>query len=215
MNDQQSDSLNSSIQQAIQRPQLYWNRDGIPEIVMGALWIVWSVTVALPVLFPRSRIAMITFGIFVVTIVLSGVFMGRVIVWWKERVTFPRTGYFEPRKPKNSHKLAAWAAAVIVAIAFAMVVRFSGPSIREWLPASMGVVISLVLLRLGWRMESRRLMSLSPMVAAAAFATLPLGGGEISTSAVLLCAGLICVIDGMMVHRSYLKAHPAPVGEEL
>jgi hypothetical protein len=62
-------------------------------------------------------------------------------------------------------------------------------------------------------MDSSRLMALSPLVAVAAFATLPLGGGEISTAAVLFCAGLICVFDGMILHRSYLKAHPQPAGD--
>lgn len=213
MSNRENIELNSSIERAIQRPQLYWNGDGIPEMIVGGLWIVWGATVALPVLFPHSRIALITFTIFLLTIVLSSIWMGRVIRWWKERVTYPRTGYIEPKKPEKSVKLAAWIAAVIVAIAFGMAVRVSGPSIRIWLPASMGVVIALSLLRMGWKLESRRLMLLSPLVAAAAFATLPLGGGEISTAAVLLCAGLICVIDGMMVHQSYLKAHPAPVGE--
>ncbi len=213
MSERENMELNSSIEQAIQRPQLYWNGDGIPETIMGANWILWGVTVALPVLFPHSRIAMVAFAIFLLSIAATAIFMGPVIRWWKERVTYRRTGYLEFRKPTAGRRLAWAIAAVIVAIGFGMVVRFSGPSIREWLPASMGVVISLVLLRMGWRVDSKRLMALSPLVAAAAFATLPLGGGEISTAAVLLCAGLICVFDGMIVHRSYLKAHPAAVGE--
>lgn len=215
MTDRENVELNASIDQAIHRPRLYWNGDGIPETIMGANWILWGTTVAIPVLFPHSRIAMGAFAIFLLSIVATAVFMGRVIHWWKERVTYPRTGYIEPKTPKKSTKLAFWIAAVIVAIGFGMVVRFSGPSIREWLPASMGVVISLALLRMGWKMDSRRLMSLSPLVAAVAFAGLPLGGGEISTSAVLFAAGLICVIDGMIVHLSYLKTHPVPLGDQL
>ena len=36
------------------RPHRYWNVDGLPEIVMGALWVLWGLAFLSPDLFLKG-----------------------------------------------------------------------------------------------------------------------------------------------------------------
>ena len=37
------------------RPQQYWNIDGLPEVVMGGLWIIWGLASLIPDFLPKGR----------------------------------------------------------------------------------------------------------------------------------------------------------------
>src|SRR5512146_2044148 len=91
------------IEERIHRPTRYWFVDGIPEAVIGGFWLLCSLGILGAELVLHHR----GFGYLAAAFVYGTVAIGllfpfllpRIIRRWKERVTYPRTGYVEPRRP--------------------------------------------------------------------------------------------------------------------
>jgi hypothetical protein len=201
------------IEEAIKQPKRYWNADGIPEIVMGCFWVLWSAAVLLPVLIPNSNVVRYRAVGLIVAMVAAGFLMPRIIRAWKQKVTYPRTGYVELRKPSSALKIAVIAIAGATAFGIALLSR-GGSGIREWMPILLGILMSGSLVQVAWSTRSARLAILSPSITVAAVITTAMRlTFDLSVGVILLASGAVCVVDGLISLRGYLKAHPAPAGE--
>ncbi len=199
------------LQHATERSQRYWISDGIPLIVMGVFWLTWGLALLLPVVFPGHAIARLSSFVFIAAMALAGFLMKPLIHRWKERVTFPRTGYIELRQPSKAFRFAVVILAGAVAFVLALLVRFEDRTLREWQPLILGLVLAAGVLHAAWKMRSLRLALLSPVVVAAAVYGFVLRQYEdLSYALIMLSAGSICVLEGALLLRSYLHAHPMP-----
>lgn len=206
--------IQDPLQHALDRSQRYWISDGIPEIVMGGFWLIWGSVVLLPTLFPKRAPARLMQVLLIVAMSAAGLLMKRLIHGWKERVTFPRTGYIELRQPSTLLRYGVPVLAFVIAVAFAVLVRFSDRSVLEWMPLGLGLLLAIGMLQASWKMRTVRLAVFSVVVAAVAIAVSVLRLQEDRSIALtLLTAGLACVADGLLVLRSYKRAHPMPSGD--
>ena len=98
----QSISLNA----ISQRPLRTINADGIPELVMGIQWLLWSVLIGIPELVPRGEWWRPYWMIVPFVLTASGLAAPWVTKRLKERFSYRRAGYVELRKPKGGY---AWA----------------------------------------------------------------------------------------------------------
>ncbi|HEY6971106.1 MAG TPA: hypothetical protein VJA94_17995 [Candidatus Angelobacter sp.] len=202
------------IEEAIRRPRRYWDADGIPEIAIGAFWLLWGVIVLAPLAVPalsnwKNLIALMG-------ILPAPWLMEAAVKKWKERITFPRTGYVKLAPPSGSLRLMLVAFAAGLGVAAMLVTRFKTLVSGDWMAAVLGVVISLTLLQLAWRIHSMRLALLSCAVAGIGIAASILAvSHDTSTILVFFGAGLVCVLDGVLRMRSYVRSHPLPAGEQL
>jgi len=205
--------IQDPLQHALDRSQRYWTSDGIPEIVMGGFWLMWGSLVLLPTLFPQRAPARLMQVILVVAISAAGLLMKRLIHGWKERVTFPRTGYIELRQPSKRLRYGIpLLLSFVIAVVFAVLVRFGDRSLREWIPLGLGLLLAIGMLQASWKMRTVRLALFSGVVAAVGIALTVLRvEEERSTALMLLTAGLACVADGLLVLRSYKRTHPMPL----
>jgi hypothetical protein len=87
------------IEDALRRPKRYWNADGIPEIAIGAFWLLWGIIVLVPIAFPA--LARARSFISIMGVLLAPAFMDFAVKRWKEKVTFPRGGYVQFRPPSG------------------------------------------------------------------------------------------------------------------
>lgn len=198
------------IEDAIRRPKRYWNVDGIPEIAIGAFWLLWGVIVLLPIAMPalaKSRSLISILGV-----LLAPMFMDYAVKRWKERVTFPRGGYVQFRPPSGKMRLTLVIMAAILGAGAMLVVRFGGNrAVPDWMGAIVGFLISVILLQLAWRMRSVRLAVMCWLVFAAGIAVLVAGvPHESQMIYVFLAAGVVCVLDGGLRLREYTRQHPLP-----
>jgi len=204
--------IQDPLQHAVDRSQRYWASDGIPEIVMGGFWLMWGSLVLLPTLFPKRAPARLMQVMLIVAISAAGLLMKRLIHRWKERVTFPRTGYIELRQPSQRLRYGIPFLAFVIAVVFAVLVRFGDRPVREWVPLGLGLLLAISMLQASWKMRTVRLAVFSGVVAAVGIALTVLRvEEERSTALMLLTAGLACVADGLLVLRSYKRAHPMPL----
>jgi len=203
------------IEDALRRPKRYWNADGIPEIAIGAFWLMWGVIVLVPIAFPplgkfRSLIS-------ILGVLLAPAFMDVAVKRWKEKVTFPRGGFVQFRPPSGKTRLTLVILAAILGVAAMLLVRFGGNRpVPESIGAIVGFLISVILLQLAWRMRSVRLALMCWLVFAAGIAVLVAGVPHDSQMIyVFLAAGVVCLTDGGLRLHEYKRQHPLPAGEEL
>jgi hypothetical protein len=207
------------IEAAINQPTRYWYVDGIPETVIGGFWLLISLGILAAELILNLHGFGYLAGAFIYGTVAVGLLlpflMPRIIRRWKERVTYPRTGYVEPRRPTVAVKVATIALLGLMAFGTVLLAS-SGSFLREWMPLAVSMVASGSLVNVAWRMRAARLAVLAPLIAVAALITtaMHLHVG-LSYGIIWLTAGAVCLTDGLLTFRGYLKAHPARAGEQL
>lgn len=204
----------SLLKAALTRPKRYWNEDGIPEIAIGAFWLLWGVIVLIPIAYPP--LGKIRSFISIMGVLVAPVFMDFAVKRWKEKVTFPRGGYVEFRPPSGQMRLTLILLAAILGAAAMLLVRFGGHHVvPDWMGAIVGFLISLTLLQLAWRMRSVRLAVMCWLVFAAGVAVFVFGVPHDSQLIyVFLAAGVVCVADGALRLREFTQGHPLPAGDE-
>jgi hypothetical protein len=201
------------IEDALRRPKRYWNADGIPEIAIGAFWLLWGIVVLVPIALPglarwRSLIS-------ILGVLMAPLLMDAAVKKWKERVTFPRGGYVQFRPPSGTLRLTLVAIAAVLGFGAMLLVRFGGHhALPDWMAGIVGVLITLTLLQLAWRMRSVRLAVMSWFVTAAGVTVSVLHVKHDSQMIyVFLAAGVVCVLDGGLRLRDYTRQHPLPTAE--
>ena len=106
------------------RSQRYWNVDGLPELMMGLVWMLWGGAWLFGQSLPRG----VVWNVYWMFTPLLLVFSGVASVWatkkLKARITFPRAGYVEWNAPTRAQRLTAAAVAVVAAsVVVALITR--------------------------------------------------------------------------------------------
>ena len=204
-------TMSNEVEDALARHNRNWMADGIVEIVLGGLWLFWGVLVALPLIFHDHEMVQLRLLLLVFSMGAMPFVLKRAIRGWKERVSFPRTGYVELRPPRSRWKIAFILSGSVF---FGLAVSHGSRPMEQWLALGLGVVMFLAMLLPAWKMRATRLMALSPLVPATAMMSFFFDLRFTTCSGVLLLAyAFVFLLDGLLRLRSYLHAHPAPVGE--
>jgi hypothetical protein len=206
----------NGVEDALQRHNRNWMADGIVEIVLGSFWLVWAAVVLLPVLFPGSMTAQLRVVLLLASMGAMPFVLKRSIRGWKERVSVPRTGYVELKKPTWKWKIVYIVLGSISGYCFGLLFSQGSRSIQQWGAFGLGMMMFLAMVWTAWRMRATRLFVLSWVVLAATVASFVLNFRVSTCSGVLLLAyAFVCLVDGLLRLRSYTKAHPEPVGATL
>ncbi len=192
------------------RPKRYWHVDGIPELMMGLVWILWGAALLVGEAIPRTSAANIYWGIFPAILVLSGFASNWVTRKLKERLTYPRTGYVEYRDPGPGQRLMTGLVAVVSAAAIAaLAVTARTAGLERTAAPAIGVILSLAFVVASIRQKAPHFLALAGVALAigAAFAALRLGWTAMNWLFVWL--GAAASITGAWRLRRYLRRHPA------
>jgi len=192
------------------RPRRYWNVDGIPELMMGLVWILWGGALLVGEALPRGSAANVYWMVFPAVLVLSGVASNWAIKKLKERLTYPRTGYIEYREPARHVRLLTGLMVVVTAAALAaLIVTGRAAGLEHTAAPAIGVILSLAFVVASIRQKAPHFLALAGVALAlgAAFATLKLGFAAINWLFVWL--GVVATIMGVWRLRRYLQQHPA------
>ena len=110
------------------RPKQYWNADGLPDLLFGFVWILWGIGFLLPELLPAGKWRSYYSWVSLALLVVSGYAANWAIKKLKQRLTFPRTGYVEWRKPGTAARVAVMILAAAVAAGTALLASHG----KEW-----------------------------------------------------------------------------------
>jgi hypothetical protein len=194
------------------RPQRYWNADGIADLTMGALWVVWGTALGLPAALPSGQWQ--TYYWMAMPLVLVG---GAAATNWitkrlKQRFTFPRTGYVQWPRPGVGATLlpALIAVAVAAALAF-LAIKGRTETLSELAAPATSLLLSLAFLFASLRLKLPHHLWLA---ASALILALLIYGLHLSLESGMVClflgVGVVSMAVGGLRLRAYLKHNPAP-----
>lgn len=200
------------------RSKRYWSLDGIPEIVMGAIWVVLGFAFLVrDLILPGSRLEGVYSMVMPMAVLVIFLMANWVMKMLKEKYTFPRGGYVKFQDPSRLRQILTMAAGGLVAAAFIVVVAIS---VRHRAIAAVSAPAIGVLMAGGFLVASRRpgmrhwvWFSLFALVLGAALYPLHLGWMVLSWFFVLI--GVPMFVSGICRLRAFVRSVPLTGGNEL
>jgi len=192
------------------RPQQYWNADGLPELMMGALWILWSTAWLLPQALPAGRWVFYYWMIVPFILVASGFTSGWATKKLKQRLTYPRSGYVEFREPGAAMKLgSALVAAAVSAGCVMLVMKGRTQTVQQLGASGVALVLAVAFLIpvLRWRLPHYLILSAASIGLAFYLAG---AGQELGSSFITLfmVLGIVACLTGAFRLRRFLRKNP-------
>ena len=203
--------MNTNVDDLMRKTKSYWYEDGLTEILAGAFFFVIGLLLLVDWATPQSAPFKWMFapGFMVVTIVwiLSG---RRVIDAFKERITYPRTGYVAYKQQPRRTRLLRGTVGGFIGAAVALVVVASlmyRQDIVRLAPVIMAAGVAALLFRIGSEVAVARFYVLAAWSLAVGCALVWLIG-DFSLTVALYYAllGLAILVLGGVTLMRYLRA---------
>lgn len=209
-------TTNADLRELEQRPKRYWNVDGIPELMMGLVWMVWGAALIYGEALPKGRGSNWYWMVVPMVLVLSGVVSNWAVKKLKERLTYPRTGWVEMKEPSRGvRQLAAGIAVVSAGALAAMIVTGRVNGLEHTATPGIGLVLSLSFVIASIRQKAPHMLALAAVALVLGFSFGMLKLGWESLSWMFLWLGLAAALVGGWRLRRYLAANRMPEGEGL
>jgi hypothetical protein len=190
--------------------------DGLMEIALGAFFLFLGGWLCAQAAAPKgSGLESALSALFVMVIVSGGFVVGRIVRFFKRRVTYPRTGYasFKKKEPDPKRKAAAAVVGGLIGVALAALYSLS-PSARTMLPALNGILIAVAVLLIAHRVGVFRFYLLAGASVIIGFVVTATGNGDLKgVGAYYFVFGAAILISGLAALAVYLRRSPLP-GEE-
>jgi hypothetical protein len=191
------------------RSKKYWNVDGLPELMMGLLWILWGGSWLFGESLPRGAAWNVYWMFTPALLALSGVASIWATKKLKTRITFPRTGYVEWNAPTRGQRLTAAAVAMVTAaLLTALIMRARVQGMEHVAPAALGVLLSLAFVVSSLTQRAPHLLALAGVALMLGLAFGALNGGWQSMNWMLVGLGTATFLSGSIRLSIFLKRHP-------
>ncbi|GEM_PF-3565267 len=202
-------TANPDLGELERRPLKYWNVDGIPELLMGVLWIVWGGAFVFGNALPKGAAYSMYWMIIPVVLVLSGFAMNRVVKILKERITYPRAGWVEMREPSKAARFGAAGIAVLSAAAVAaLVVSGKEQGVEDAMTPVTALLVSLAFVVASLRQRAPHYLALAGVALALGFAFMRLRMGYDGLSWMFVWLGVAAVVVGGIRLARFVKKNP-------
>lgn len=196
------------------RPVKYWNEDGIPELVMGLLWILWGSSWIVGNALPRSPVRTFFWMFTPALLALSGVAAGWLTKRLKARFTFPRAGYVRWKEPTRAHRLLGAAVAIVTAsLAAAIILKGRAEGLEPVAAPGLGVILSLGFLVASLTQRAPHLMALGGVALMLGLTFGALSAGWNAMIWMLAAMGVATTLFGALRLRAFLARNPLETHE--
>jgi hypothetical protein len=158
--------MNKDINQIIRKTWSYWYVDGLVEIAAGSIVLLLSIFYAIAGMLGSGTISALILGVGQPLIIIGGIIVaGKVVKYYKERVTFPRTGYVSFPKRSKKRRIITMITSMLISILVGILLISLLPRIgRNYLPLITAFFIFLLLVAFGWRTNVFRFYLLGGIV---------------------------------------------------
>ena len=196
------------------RPTKYWNEDGLPELVMGLLWMLWGGAWLVGNTLPRGPVWNVFWMFTPAVLALSGVAAVRLTKALKARVTFPRTGYVAWKAPTRGQRVATAAVAMVTAaVLAALIVKSRTGGLERVAAPGMGVILSLGFLVASLTQRAPHLLALGGVALVLGLAFGSLAAGWEAMNWMLVALGAAAAIMGAARLRMFVARNPLETRE--
>ena len=196
------------------RPARYWTIDGLPELMLGVLWIVsggaWLLGQQVPARWPWKAYWLIVAP----ALALGGFAANALTRALKRRVTFPRSGYVDWRPPDRRSRTRLAATIVVGAAMLAWAALSSRqPALEDRAPAVLSVIIALSFVAISIRQRTPHHLALAAAAVAFPVALASLTTGWDTTYWLFVALGAACALVGAIRLTRFVRSHPLPSPE--
>jgi hypothetical protein len=191
------------------RPRQYWNVDGLPELIMGLLWMLWGGAWLFGETLPHDWRWNLYWMFTPLVLVVTGVAAVWATKWLKARYTFPRTGYVDWKAPDRKTRLTAGGIALLTAMLLVAIIRRGGTA-GQHTPLILGVILSLAFVVASLRQRAPHLLALAGVALALGVAFGATSGGWTSANWLFVWLGAASALVGAVRLAIFMKKHPRP-----
>ena len=198
------------------RPAQYWTIDGLPELMLGALWVVWGGAWLVGETLPHDWRWTAYWLIVPPVLALSGLAITWITRRLKERITFPRAGYVQWREPDRRTRLGVGAGIALAAVLLAAAtLRGDEARLEHMVPAVLTVILSLSFVAVAVRQRAPHFLALAGATVVLAVSIGTIATGWDAMNWLFVALGLLCVLVGGVRLAVFLRTHPLPHAEGL
>lgn len=186
------------------RTRGYWMVDGLPELIMGSFFLLFSILQTLLLVAPPNISGFVALLIPVLMVVCTLV-SRFTLQKMKARLTYPRTGYVEYPKPKRWQQMLGAVIGFGIGLA-SMALLVNTQFSSAWLPLITGFTLAFAMIYLGFYMGTARFYLLAAFASALSICLSLLQiDGFLGASLVLAFAGVWLLVSGGVTLRRYLQ----------
>jgi peptidoglycan/LPS O-acetylase OafA/YrhL len=198
------------------RPVRYWNVDGLPDLMMGLLWIVWGGAWLIGQRIPQDSSWNLYWLVVPPALAASGFAISWATRRLKERLTFPRTGYVEVKEPSRAARVSAAAVAITAALALAVMVLTSDMrQVEQMATPVLSVILGLSFVVVSLKQRAPHYLAFAGVAVALGLSLSAIEGGWESMNWMFLGLGVACALVGGLRLTLFLRQHPRSAAEEL
>jgi multisubunit Na+/H+ antiporter MnhG subunit len=178
------------------RPLKHWNVDGLPELLIGVIWLVsgglWLAGDLLP-----DGAASNVYRVVTPILMVGAAFLGKWMVFkLKRRITYPRVGYVRAKGPGKREFVGL----LLLVLGLAAAVIFT--------PRPLGAsTLAPVILAVAWRMQAQHLLWIVPAPIALGIYAYLTQVGSAPWRWMFVFLGAVCAMVGAVRLRRFLKRH--------
>lgn len=205
--------MEDRIREMEKRGQSRWYEDGLWELVLGVLFVLYGAYYAAVGLLDEGSTLSTVMSVGYIVVVPGGMLIAsRVMRSLKARLTAPRTGYvsFKRTSKRRLWTIAVASGAVGATVAFAALIR------TVYVPVLIGGVgLAVGLGVTGYRLRLPRFVVVGAVGLVASFALAVMTDDpEVAFATLFGSVGAALAISGGTVFARYLRAHPVADDEE-
>ncbi len=180
----------------------YFFADGLAELSGSAICILLAVYFFILEILPVSQGG---FAIFFLLVFMAAFGIRKLMFWYRERNTYPRTGFVEPKKREDRRLLGIEIGFTVILLGFLLYIILQGIQNIAWIPALCGVIFAFIFALAGYRTKLVRFYFLVVFCLLLGV-VLALSGIDDFWGAAILCfiTGLVLLSFGIVTRATYL-----------
>jgi len=138
-------NLKASGQRAVQ----YWFKDGLAELGGGVMCLILAVYFGLQQILQSSQGS---FAIFFLLVFVAAFGIRKVMLWYRERSTYPRTGFVSAKSGLENHWLLGVSILfTLLLLGFMLYTIIRGIQTVVWIPVLCGVIFAFICTMVGYQ----------------------------------------------------------------
>lgn len=207
--------MNNPVDEIQRRTVRYRYIDGLDELAFGAICLVMGLYFFAQATLPhKSTLYKVLDVGFVLVLLTTGLITFRIVKAFKERLTYPRTGFVAYREERGSRR---WVGALVAMVmGGALAALFAGaPKSFAWMPSSTGFIIAAAMLAIGFKLGLTRFYLLAGASLAAGLLLSASGVKDvIGLAYYYMLFALALMVSGGLTLWQYLRTYPSSEAAE-
>jgi hypothetical protein len=143
--------MENKLKASQKRAMQYWFADGLVELTSGVVCLLLAVYFSIQQILPPSQGSFALLFLFVFVAAFS---LRKLMLWYRERSTYPRTGFVEPKQGWEDRRLLGIEIVfTVLLMGFMLYTIIRGIQTVAWMPALVGIIFAFIFILAGYRIK--------------------------------------------------------------